>query len=190
MDDLKWAVDVIIGILGILVGRTWEKYDRRGKKDKDTLEKLMDVFPDDNPTIRFLRDYDLGGRFKWSLEEPLDDLSYLLRQPEFFFLNKKVEKEKALLKTNLKKFLAYLSEHTFVCDGATNFKRLPTPDQVARERWDFLEARGMENISDIIKSEREEREEEHSKKQQKLNQLATDVYEAYIELKITFHKQI
>ena len=41
MDDvLQWAITTIVGILGIIGGRIWQKYDRRVEKDKITLDLL------------------------------------------------------------------------------------------------------------------------------------------------------
>lgn len=40
MDWLQWAITTIVGILGIIAGRAWERYDRIAQKDKEIYTKI------------------------------------------------------------------------------------------------------------------------------------------------------
>ena len=94
MDNLQWAITTIVGILGVLVGRTWKKHDYRAKKDKETLKKIHKILPENSPSIDFFQNHDFGSPFERELLLPFFNLLRLLEQPNFFFLNKKIERSK------------------------------------------------------------------------------------------------
>ena len=94
MDDiLQWAITTVVAILGIIVGRVWQKYDRTVEKDKITFAKTLEMLPSQSGAIFFLRTHDFGSAF-----EPVEDLKELrafhdyCSRPEFFYLDKELER--------------------------------------------------------------------------------------------------
>ena len=86
MEWLQWAITTIVGVLGLVAGRAWERYDRKLKKDQNLIDKIHNVMPIDSETLALLRDHDFGTWFERKLLNPLHDLENLLNQPSYFFL--------------------------------------------------------------------------------------------------------
>jgi hypothetical protein len=92
MDVLQWAITTVVGILGIIVGRVWQKHDRTLEKDKITFTRTLEMLPSQSGAIFFLRTHDFGSAF-----EPIEDLKELrafrdhCSRPEFFYLDKELE---------------------------------------------------------------------------------------------------
>lgn len=48
MEFLQWAIPVVVGILGILAGRAWQRHDRNIEKDKEIYTKILEILPHDD----------------------------------------------------------------------------------------------------------------------------------------------
>lgn len=140
MDEwIRWAVTTIVGILGILVGRTWEKYDRNVQKDRDLLKKLLESLPIESDTIRFLREQDFGGEFE---REFIRNISHSWKnagvQPDFFFLNRKLENLRSQLFDAIDQFLSESGQKTFTLHDDTNYLRVPKPHEAVERYFSYL----------------------------------------------------
>jgi len=122
--------------------------------DRILFSKIRELLPSDSDTINFLRDTDLGGSFELEL---LNGLQILMRdslRPEFEFMDAEIESRRARLVEATRNFLAAVAQYTFPCSGMNMRNEIP-PEWRETNLTQFFEA------------------------QQKLNDLATDLYDKY-----------
>lgn len=50
---VQWIVATIIAIVAVFIGRIWERYDHRLKKDKDFLDAILKIVPIGSDTYLF-----------------------------------------------------------------------------------------------------------------------------------------
>jgi len=128
MDILQWAVTIVVGILGTLVGREWQKHARTVEKDKITFAKTLELLPS-NGSIYFLRTHSFGSAF-----EPIDDLMDFrmfreyCAQPEFFYLDKELESLRIELLENFEKLENRIFAETSSAGLNQGFYRLRLPE--------------------------------------------------------------
>lgn len=135
--------------------------------DQKLFYKICDIFTDD---IRvWLSEQDIGGAHPYGLFEPLVQLLYECDDPFFEFLNIELEKLKGNLFSSIKSFISYKSNNTFVKDlGGQNY--------AVTRQWMM----NHEDWSPKIMSY-EEAFVQYEEEAKKLNDLASDVWNSYLE---------
>ncbi len=167
MEILQWAIPIIVGILGILVGREWQKHARTIEKDKITFAKTLEILPSDG-SVFFIRTHSFGSAFK-----PIEDLKdfFIFRdycsRPEFFYLDKELESLKGELLESFKKLDARIFAETSSAGLNPGFYRLRLPEDYPE--IDYEKFYSVEN---------------------ELNILASHVCEKYDQLIKTAHKKL
>ena len=191
MDEwIRWAVASIIGILGILVGRTWERHEHRVQKDRDLLKKLLEFLPSDGDTIRFLREQDFSGEFDGEFIHKLSRLWNCRTQPDFFFLNNKLENLRAQLFAALNIFLSESAQKASPKDGA-DYLSVPKPHEILerrfahllnRRKWGELSQEEQTEIDSRLERIRINAEIDFQETTSTLNKQASQIVQIYDEL--------
>ena len=131
MDELiRWTITTIVGILGLLVGRSWEKHDHNREKDRELLKELLELLPSGGDTISFLREQDFGGDFERKYIRVLDRLWLERKRPDFFFLDKRLETLRVQLFQELGDFHRLIGKETFVNDFDQDYAQIPKTQEV------------------------------------------------------------
>lgn len=110
MDFLQWAITTIVGILGIIIGRAWQKHDRNNQKDKEVLDELVAILGE---TVLYCRHEDFGSIFDWDRLEGIHKFNNACERPNFIFLDNKLEKLRKQLIESLNNFHHELARHSF-----------------------------------------------------------------------------
>ncbi len=126
---LQYIINTVLAVLGIVAGRYWERHDRRLKKDKEQVEKILNLVPVDSEALQFLRQHDFGTPYRNGQTEPFWKLSKLLSLPSYFFLNKNLEKAKKELQKELMNFQNSIAENIFLSDRHNGFWELVEPNE-------------------------------------------------------------
>lgn len=192
-NNWQWVIATIITLVSsfsFFIGRVWEKRDYRTKKDKDTFQKFQEVFPADNPVIHFLRHDDIGLLCTREFLISIKTLSRLLDEPTFFFLDKKIENEKTTLKRTLDQLLDYTATRLFPSDRNPGYVLLIKPSDTLERRLDILSSQGVQITCEMRQNEFEKIQKNYRNNMETLNQLAIDVYNAYVKLRIVSHKRL
>ncbi len=58
-DWIQWCITTIIALVGIFVGRYWERHDHSLAKDRETLTRLKKDLP--YQVIKAISDHDFNG---------------------------------------------------------------------------------------------------------------------------------
>lgn len=156
MDVLQWAITTVVGILGILIGRAWQKHDRNNQKDKEILDEIMKLL-DDN-TLSYCRGQNFAGTFDWERLTGLRKFMDACEHPRFYFLDKRLETIRKHLENAVIHFYRQLGLHSFQEDRIGS-----TQARIAKDRE-------FENI------------EEYHLLEKKLNGLATELCKTFDEL--------
>ncbi len=134
MDELiRWTITTIVGILGLLVGKSWEKHDHNREKDRELLKEILELLPSGGDTISFLREQDFGGDFERKHLRVLDRLWLERKRPDFFFLDKRLEILRVQLFQELSNFHALIGKETFVNDFDHDYAQIPKTQEVRAE---------------------------------------------------------
>jgi hypothetical protein len=191
MDEwIRWAVASIIGILGILVGRTWERHDHRVQKDRDLLKKFLEFLPSDGDTIMFLRQQDFGGEFNREFILKLARLRTCETQPDFFFLNKKLEDLRVQLFAALNAFLSESAQKVSAKDNP-DYYSVSKPHEVLQHRsvhlldgrrWADLSQEERTEINSQLEIIRVKAEDDFKETTRTLNIQASRIVQIYDEL--------
>jgi hypothetical protein len=156
MDFLQWGIPIIVTILGILIGRTWQKYDKASEKDKKTISIIAESLSEE--TLYFLKNHNFGSAFKYEKLNGLFEFVYLEEKPDFFFLNKSLEKLRVELFENIKSFLNTCAEKAHeqygLNPGYVRINRQEDYDNLEEGFQSFLEDRNNlnEKAKKILKS--------------------------------------
>jgi hypothetical protein len=167
MDWLQWAITTIVGILGIIAGRAWERYDRIAQKDKEIYTKILELLPHDN--LLFFKQHDFAGPFRRSQIKPIREFEEYCKRADFIFIDSKLEKMRNELLKNISDFTLLYAQEAFAFDS-------PVPDLVrVRYPEDMRhEFEGYERKSIVLR----------------LNQLADEVSKSYETLVKTARKKL
>ena len=174
--SIQWAITSLISILAIFVGRAWERYDRRQRKDRELVDKVIAIIPIGSDTYRFLSEHDFGGMFRQASLRPLRDLELLLSQPSNFFLEKKLEQKKQDLCQAITEFEELVIERTFPHDVQPDYAVLPDPYDIAMHRIRHLDTQNKMSDEEFNQLVAEARKTQENIRQ-KLNSLSTTVCE-------------
>ena len=183
---LQWAITTIVGILGILAGRFWERFDRKLNKDRDLINKIVSIVPIDSESLLALRENVYANPYDVEELESLWKLEKLLRQPSYFFLDNKLEKNKFGLMMAIGDFHNFIMDDRFISrERSENYYFIKYPDEVdtmekLRQDGQFSE----EEITQIIEEDRHH----FYGAQHSLLSLSMDVCDKYDALMINAHK--
>lgn len=158
---VQWGITTIVGILCIFIGRYWKQREYSANKDKKILEKFDELLP--YSVIEFIHHHDFGDSFENNIFIYFDKTIYENSRPDFFFLDKKLEKlrKEFIEKLNVFRHLLALNS------GPTNiaeFSRIPVIYDYASEKEE-----------EIIK---------------KVESLADELFEIYSNLKKAAHQKL
>jgi uncharacterized membrane-anchored protein YhcB (DUF1043 family) len=179
---VQWVVTTIIAVVAIFVGRIWEKYDRRSKKDRELIDKILLIVPIGSDTYRFLKEHDFGGMFRQNNLRPLHDLRILLGQPSIFFLNKRLNKLKTELYQSVAGFLELVVEKMFTHSVQLDYLSLVDTHEAFRLRVGFLRQEGMLPSETELEQLRKEIGDDFVKTRKQLNEMAGNICDKYDNL--------
>jgi hypothetical protein len=191
MDDwLQWAITAIIGILGIIAGRAWERYDRKLKKDQELIQKILTVTPLEGDDLSGLRTSDFGGAFRRDIIRMCKKLDELLGQPNSFFLDKKLEMKRLSLVKHLKSFIELVGKEAFTDEIDPQFMSLNKPHKVAEYKIrEFITIHHEKPSDDQINQMDVEADEYHQRTRNQLNTLANDICKDFDDIIKSAHRQ-
>jgi hypothetical protein len=101
-DWIQWAIRTAVAILGILAGRNWYRFDEKVKKDKKVLEKFDEIIP--YSVMDFIHHHDFSETFRNNIFINISKLIGESENPDFFFLDKQLEKIKQEFISKMKEF--------------------------------------------------------------------------------------
>lgn len=95
---LNWLISPLLSMIG---------YDYRNKraKDKELLQKFLEILPSDSDSIRFLKDHDMGDTARFSYFQPLNIINEDWLAADKEFQVSKIEKKKVEFIEKLGEFL-------------------------------------------------------------------------------------
>jgi len=136
-DWIQWGITTAVGIIGIFIGREWQKRDKTAAKDKETLTKIQNILPSAG-SIEYIRSFDFGNIFD---VDRLNDLNQFIRaseQPEFTFIDKELERLRQALITIVKKFYYELGNESFPIKKYTSerLNEIRRPEEVGDNEFD------------------------------------------------------
>jgi len=108
--------NVMAEALSCVVKFLCAKFNRKLEKDK----KLFDEFKDEllpSSTIEYFREKNFRDPFSYKRLEPIYEIEWEAKKPEFEFLNKKLEKAKKELVSNIIHFKDVISPYTFLLEN-------------------------------------------------------------------------
>lgn len=179
---IQFVINIIVALAGIFAGRFWERYDRQSKKDKELIEKIFNLLPFESGTLYFLRKHDFGSRYENGTTKPIWELQSFLNEQSYFFINKKLEKARNLLKKDINDFEALISKYMFVSDRIKGYWELANPDEVIREKVMYRKSVGKEMSEDEYNEYSQMVRNKHNKIVEDLNLLANNICKNYDNL--------
>jgi hypothetical protein len=169
MEFLQWAIPIVVGILGVLAGRAWQRHDRNVEKDKEVHAKILEILP--HESLLFFKRHDFSGSFNKSQVRPIRELVFECERADFIYIDSMLERQRMKLRTSIQNFIQIYYQEVFDFDS-------PEPNSVrVRYPEDFRDEQARENFSrEAITS--------------KLNELADTVWENYENLLKTARKKL
>lgn len=133
---LQWIITPLVGIVGILIGREWEKKDRKNAKDMKTLELILKIIPSDG-SIEYIRQKDFGSYFDVNKLSDIADFLDKSSYPELSFINKDLEKIRHDLIKYSDQFYSELGLKSWRVEkrGMEHISRIQCPEEVGIERF-------------------------------------------------------
>lgn len=111
---LKWAVTTVIGIIGIFVGRSWAKNDKRIIKDIDVFNRYLEFLPYEK--MYYIETYDFGGAIDPEDHRFLHRFKEKCGDPNLIFINNEIEEKKNILIESIDQFLNHIASFTYPYD--------------------------------------------------------------------------
>lgn len=154
IEIIKWAVTTIVGILGIIVGRSWAKNDKRVVKDLEVFNIYLELLP--YAKMSYIEHYDFGGAIVPEDHRFLHRFIDRCGDPNLVFINNDIENKKVLLIESINTFLNHIGEYTYPYEvGERSLIRVAqeSPNYSERVRTLNLDAdRLFNNYSDFIQT--------------------------------------
>jgi len=179
----QWVIDAILllfgAIVGTGVGRFWEKIDRRSKKDREQIDKIVKIISPESEALQFLRGYDFGNPYRKEYTEPFWKLKSLLSQPSYFFINRKLEKAKKELQQELTDFQEMIAENMFLSDRHQGFWELANPHDVIVQTVLIRRSQGEEISGEELAQLEKKLLDNHDKVVKKINLTADNICKKY-----------
>jgi hypothetical protein len=188
--DFQWIATPIVGILGIVLGRYLKWFDRQSEKDRELIEKIVNLVPVEGEALQFLRHHDFGNSYRDGQTEPFWALRRLFSQPSYFFIDKKLEKAKKDLVQELTSFEELISTEVFVSDVNPKFWQLADPDKTAIEMAFIKDRRGEKMSDEEFARLEEESWSYYNNTKKKLETMANNICRKYDTLMIEAHKKL
>ena len=104
---IQWVVNALIAFIGVISGWNLKKYNNKILQDKKTINKLDEYLP--YKTIKFIHEHDFGGAYRIEHIQNIEIFLENAKNPEFFFLDKKLENLKIKLIKLLYEFVHLLA---------------------------------------------------------------------------------
>ncbi|MBI5298488.1 MAG: hypothetical protein HY869_23670 [Chloroflexi bacterium] len=184
---LQWAITTIVGILGILAGRFWERFDRRSEKDRGLITKIAGIVPIDSKSLMALRENAYANPYNREDLESLWKLEKLLSQPSNFFLDNKLENNKLDLLEAIRDFHHFITDDRFISQKDLETYFIEYPDEVVNKEELRQDGRfSEEEISQTIEEDRNN----FSRTENMLLSLSKSVCDKYDALMINAHKTL
>ncbi len=101
--------------MGLLIVGARKVRERKVEKDLEVYKKILELLPSDSYTISYLRKNDFGGRIERQFSQEIDKICDHRDRPEFFFINKDLEKLRVKLFKEFYLFNLRIMEKCFVC---------------------------------------------------------------------------
>ncbi len=128
---IQWGITTIVGILGIFIGREWEKRDKRAKKDKETLDQILKILPSTG-SIKYIRSFDFGNIFSVDKLNDLNQFIHASEYPELTFIDNELDALRKKLISSISKFYSELGYESFPIKKHTdeNLNEIRRPEEV------------------------------------------------------------
>lgn len=150
MDFIQWIITTIIGILGILIVRSLQRYDRKNEKDKEILDQLVNMLKDE---ILYCRYTYFGNTFDWDKLMGLREYIVKCEDSGFFFLDKDLENLRKKLLLAINEFVKNLSISSFPVNlNNPTLSRIPQEDEdkiYGENAYENL-SRKLDDLSDDV----------------------------------------
>ncbi|MBE7536277.1 MAG: hypothetical protein HS124_11170 [Anaerolineales bacterium] len=149
MDVLQWAITTAVGILGILVGRAWQRRDKNNQKDKEILDEITKLL--DKDTISYCRQQNFTGAFDWDRLVGLNKFIEACEHSSFYFLDKRLEKLRKQLLETATGFYRELSLNSFREDQVdSRWARIPKDREFGNEKEYYSLERKLNNLANEL----------------------------------------
>lgn len=163
-DWIQWIITTIVGIVGVFIGRYWQKLDYSRDKDKDTLARLDKYLPFE--TVKYIREHDFGGSFPNTIFDELRRFHEESKNPDFIFLNRELEKNRKKLVDLTQEFQNLIALNSFPVENPNlDYNKIPQSHEFpSDDKW-----------LELMK---------------KIHSLADDIFKTYSNIKQTARKKI
>ncbi len=133
------GIPIIVGILGIFIGREWQKHDWKRTEDKNTITKIINLLPSTG-SIYYIWQEDFGNAFAVDSLKDLFKVCDNISNPELIFMNRDLEKIRKALFNSVKIFTTDLGQMSRPSGGSDiRFNRIYTPEEPDDEGWEIYE---------------------------------------------------
>lgn len=151
-DWIQWGISLIVGILGVFIGREWEKRDRKATYDRETLKKLQELLPSET-AIFLIRETDFGGAFSQEIFHDFNHFIDYCDEPGFLFLHRELEELRLDLLRKVEHFNDRLSIESFPLSTNVEFSRIKAPHEYSDpKKFHELKAELNNLASEVRKS--------------------------------------
>ena len=125
-DVVQWGITAIVGILGILAGRYWERHDRRIKKDIEVINQINEILSS-NGMIEYMRHQDFADTFSTGVFRVMRDFISYCEKPDSYFLDRKLESHRKDLFNKTDQFLTRLAAESYPLPTTIEANKIPNP---------------------------------------------------------------
>ena len=162
-------IPILTVILSFTLNKIREKSKRNLKKDQEIFASLKSSFTDGRDLSLFFRDQSVGEPIHQEYISKIDSLNRKLHQPDFIFMDRKLEKHRKQLKDKLSEFWEIL-----------------VPNIFPQANPDFYEL----NFRQRARNGEPVASREFEALMSKLDKIGTDIYETYSKIAVLAQKRL
>ena len=162
-------IPILTVILSFTLDRIRERSTRSLKKDQETFASLKASFTDGRDLVIFFRDHSVGDPIHHDYVSQIDSLNRKLHQPDFIFIDRKLERHRRQLEDKVSEFMEILGTNIF-----------------PQVNSDFYEL----NFRQGARRGEPEASREFNTIKSRLDQIGTDIYKIYSEITVLAQKRL